>query len=109
MAASPSNTPALAPRWRSETIGGVFVPWAVTGAAFLLCFGVQLWDLIHAWIRVPDAEHGLLIAPVAVWLAYRIGLRPDRRPGPLFSPFRSRRSCWDIRRALKRSPGRRFG
>lgn len=52
----------------------------VTGVAFLLCFGVEIVDLIRAWLNIPDAAHGLLIAPVALWLAWRDGLRPDRRP-----------------------------
>lgn len=53
---------------------------AVTGVAFLLCFGVGIVDLLQAWLNIPDAAHGLLIAPVAVWLAWREGVLPNRRP-----------------------------
>jgi exosortase len=53
---------------------------AVTGVAFLLCFGVGIVDLLQAWLNIPDAAHGLLIAPVAVWLAWRDGVLPTRRP-----------------------------
>ena len=53
---------------------------AITGAAFLLCFTPAIIDLIRAWLNVPDAAHGLLIAPVAVWLAWRTGLVANLRP-----------------------------
>lgn len=52
----------------------------VTGVAFVLCFAPVIIDLVRAWITLPDAAHGILIAPVAVWLAWRAGMLPDRRP-----------------------------
>lgn len=55
---------------------------AVTAAAFLFAFGPGVVDLVRAWLTVPDAAHGILIAPVAVWLAWRTGLVPDRTPAP---------------------------
>jgi exosortase len=36
--------------------------------------------LIEAWLSLPDAAHGILIAPVAVWLAWRAGPIDDPRP-----------------------------
>lgn len=51
-----------------------------TGSAFLLCFGFGIFDLIRAWINIPDAAHGLLIAPVAVWLAWKTGITAQARP-----------------------------
>ncbi len=53
--------------------------WA-TGALFLLCFATVIADLVQAWLNIPDAAHGLLIAPVAIWLAWRTGVVPDARP-----------------------------
>jgi len=50
--------------------------------AFLACFAPALRDLVTAWLTIPDAAHGILIAPVAIWLAWRAGLLPDRRPAP---------------------------
>lgn len=55
------------------------VVWA-TGILFVLCFGPVILDLFNAWLHVADAAHGLLIAPVAVWLAWRTGVVPDPRP-----------------------------
>jgi len=52
----------------------------VTGVAFLLCFGIGIVDLFQAWLNIPDAAHGLLIAPVAIWLAWRDGLVPHPQP-----------------------------
>jgi exosortase len=52
----------------------------VTGIAFLLCFTPAIIDLVQAWLNIPDAAHGLLMAPVALWLVWRTGLLPDRRP-----------------------------
>jgi exosortase len=47
---------------------------------FLLCFAPVIWGLIDAWLNLPDAAHGILIAPVAVWLAWRSGIIDDARP-----------------------------
>ncbi|MGI8548262.1 MAG: exosortase/archaeosortase family protein, partial [Gemmatimonadaceae bacterium] len=51
-----------------------------TGALFLLCFATVIADLVRAWLNIPDAAHGILIAPVAIWLAWRTGVLPERRP-----------------------------
>jgi exosortase len=53
---------------------------AVTGVAFLLCFTPVIIGLVQAWLNIPDAAHGLLIAPVAVWLAWRTGIVSNARP-----------------------------
>lgn len=53
--------------------------WA-TGVLFLLCFAKVIADLVQAWLNIPDAAHGILIAPVAIWLAWRTGVLPERRP-----------------------------
>jgi exosortase len=52
----------------------------VTGIAFLLCFGIAIVDLVQAWIHIADAAHGILIAPVAIWLAWKEGIADDPRP-----------------------------
>lgn len=63
----------------------------VTGVLFLLCFAAVIADLVQAWLNIPDAAHGILIAPVAIWLAWRTGVLPERRPnrwvGSLFVVF----------------------
>ena len=62
-----------------ESIKGEPLAW-ITAGLFLACFAPVLAGLIKAWISLPDAAHGLLIAPVAVWLAVRDGPVPDPRP-----------------------------
>lgn len=54
----------------------------VTVVAFALCFGAGVVDLVHAWLHIPDAAHGLLIAPVALWIAWRTRLISNDRPAP---------------------------
>jgi exosortase len=53
---------------------------AVTLGAFVLCFGLGIVDLVQAWINIPDSAHGLLIAPVAIWLAWRRGIVDNPHP-----------------------------
>jgi len=67
------STPIAVPRVRAS------LP-IVTVALFLLCFAPVIWGLIDAWLNIPDAAHGILIAPVAVWLAWRDGLIENPRP-----------------------------
>jgi exosortase len=52
---------------------------AITLAAFVLCFGLGIIDLVQAWIRIPDSAHGLLIAPISAWLAWRRGIVDNPR------------------------------
>src|SRR6185437_6250714 len=63
-------------------IQGAPVEW-LTGALFIACFAPVMLNLGQAWFSIPDAAHGMLIAPVAVWLAWRSGLLPDARPARL--------------------------
>lgn len=51
-------------------------------AAFLVLFFEPLTTLARDWWRDADAGHGLLLAPVAIWLAWRAGLDPSRVPQP---------------------------
>ncbi len=43
---------------------------------FLLLFAKPLQLLVLDWWNDPDAGHGLLLAPLAVWLAWKRGLLP---------------------------------
>lgn len=45
--------------------------------AFALLFSGPMAGVAEAWWTDPQAGHGLLLAPLAVWLAYRIGVAPD--------------------------------
>lgn len=60
------------------------IPAAVTAALFLALFVPQMIDLAKDWWTLPEAGHGLLLAPVSIWLAYKAGIRKDAAPQPVF-------------------------
>ena len=68
--ALPSAAPRAA-RW---------IPHAVAAAAFAVLFAGAAASLAADWWNDPDAGHGLLLAPLAVWLAWRAGLHPRAAP-----------------------------
>ena len=55
-------------------------PVIVTGLAFLVCFWRPMVTLGQDWWSNPDAGHGLLLFPVAIWLAWKRGLVPNPEP-----------------------------
>ncbi len=55
-------------------------PLAVAGAAFAFLFWRPAAMLSGDWWSNPEAGHGLLLAPVAVYLAWKSGIRPGARP-----------------------------
>ena len=57
-----------------------FAPHVVTAVAFILLFSHPMTLLARDWWNDPEAGHGLLLAPISLWLAWKAGLRPDRRP-----------------------------
>jgi exosortase len=57
-----------------------FLPVAVTAATFLALFAQPLVLLVQDWWNLPEAGHGLLLAPAALWLAWRSGIREGARP-----------------------------
>lgn len=59
-----------------------WLPLFVGGIAFLLLFREAMTTLVQNWWSDPDAGHGLLLAPVALWLMWKKGLLPDRRAQP---------------------------
>jgi len=56
---------------------------AATAMAFALLFAQPFMGLASDWWTVPEAGHGLLLAPVAVWVAWRAGIRPGATPQPV--------------------------
>jgi exosortase len=56
------------------------IPLLVTAAGFAILFAKPATLLVHDWWTSPEAGHGLLLAPVAIWLAWRSGIAPDARP-----------------------------
>lgn len=55
-------------------------PQAATAVAFVLLFGRTLALLARDWWVLPEAGHGLLLAPMALWLAWKSGIRPNASP-----------------------------
>lgn len=53
------------------------LPTALTAIAFGLLFAQPMFLLVRDWWQLPEAGHGLLLAPVAIWLAWKSGIRPD--------------------------------
>jgi exosortase len=58
------------------------IPAAMTALAFAWLFAQPFTTLVRDWWSQPEAGHGLLLAPCAVWLAWRSGIRKDAAPNP---------------------------
>ncbi len=70
--------PASAPPPRQrEWLGGV-----ATAVLFALLFAQPFIALLQDWWTLPEAGHGLLLGPVAVWLAWRAGIREGSKASP---------------------------
>lgn len=59
------------------------LPFLATGLAFMVLFWQPITTLGHDWLENPEAGHGLLLAPVAIYLAWRRG----RAPGAVGQPI----------------------
>jgi len=59
------------------------IPALITAVFFVALFAQPFIDLVKDWWTRPEAGHGLLLAPVAVWLAWRAGIRKDAAPNHL--------------------------
>jgi exosortase len=46
---------------------------------FAVLFAQPFQILVRDWWTLPEAGHGLLLGPVAIWLAWRSGIRPGAR------------------------------
>jgi exosortase len=60
------------------------LPVAVAALAFVILFQKPAQLLAHDWWTNPEAGHGLLLAPLALWLAWRRGLLPNRKAQPVW-------------------------
>ena len=56
------------------------LPYVLTGIAFAILFAKPMAMLVSDWWTNPEAGHGLLLFPVAIWLAWKSGIRADSRP-----------------------------
>lgn len=69
---------------RAVPAGGVrsALPAVLALALFAILFAQPLRLLALDWWNDPEAGHGLLLAPLAIWLAWRAGVRPEATPQP---------------------------
>ncbi len=52
----------------------------LTAIAFVVLFAKPAQLLLDAWWNDPNSGHGLLLAPLSVWLAFKAGMRADAQP-----------------------------
>jgi exosortase len=67
-----------------DTSGLKYGPVVVGALAFAILFWAPFTTLLRDWWSDPEAGHGLLLGPVAVYLAWKRGLEPEARPRPYF-------------------------
>jgi exosortase len=67
--------------WRGSNL----VPLVVGAIGFLFLFWAPFTLLLRDWWTDPEAAHGLLLAPLALWLAWRTGLveKSESVPRPI--------------------------
>jgi len=58
-------------------------PYIIGSLAFLWLFWEPITTLLRDWWQDPEAGHGLLLGPLAIFLMYRAGLADDRRAQPI--------------------------
>lgn len=59
------------------------LPRLSAGVAFLVLFWTPMEMLAYDWWNNPEAGHGLLLAPLSIYLAWKSGLVADRVPRPV--------------------------
>jgi len=59
------------------------IPIAAAGLAFLLLFWEPITTVGRDWWNDPEAQHGLLLGPVALYLAWKKGLGEELNPQPV--------------------------
>jgi len=56
------------------------LPVVATAITFAVLFARPINMLVRDWWTVPEAGHGLLLAPIAIWLAWRSGIDANAKP-----------------------------
>ena len=59
---------------------GELAPAIVAGVAFFVLFLTPIQTLLRDWWNDPEAAHGLLLGPLAIWLAWKQGIRKGANP-----------------------------
>ena len=71
---------AAAPAGRSARLALPSIPVLATALLFAVLYARPTMLLARDWWNDPEAGHGLLLAPLALWFAYKEGIAPDARP-----------------------------
>lgn len=58
-------------------------PAIIAGLAFALLFYSPFTTLLRDWWNDPEAQHGLLLGPLALFLAWKRGILKDAAPEPI--------------------------
>lgn len=66
-----------------ETGPARLAPLVIGALAFLVLFQAPIATLFGDWWNDPEASHGLLLAPLALWLAWKAGIRKDAVSRPV--------------------------
>lgn len=66
-----------------QSVRGAPIPIAIAGLAFLVLYWQPIVTLGLDWWNDPDAGHGLLLAPLAVFLAWKRGIAPNAAQQPI--------------------------
>ena len=61
-----------------------YLPAACAAASFSLLFARPFETLVRDWWTLPDAGHGILLAPIAIGLAWKAGIHPAAARNVLF-------------------------
>ncbi len=77
MTATAETVPSLGSLTRRPALA---LPATLAVLAFAILFAKPAQLLVRDWWSNPEAGHGLLLAPLALWLAWRRGLLPVRVP-----------------------------
>lgn len=64
----------------AELVAEVNTPMLFGGIAFLVLFWSPLSMTLYDWWNEPDAGHGLLLFPIALYLLWKSGISPRARP-----------------------------
>jgi exosortase len=72
------TAPAIPPTPRLELPGSPS-QLGITAVLFVALFWAPFANTAAAWWNDPDSSHGLLLAPLSVWLAWRAGRVPDAK------------------------------
>ena len=73
----------VATRSSARNVVPALLPKIVTAAAFAALFAKPVAGMVSQWWSDANAGHGLLLAPLALFLAWRTGIHRDAKPQPI--------------------------